>query len=127
MQEMQKLKRRLTVQSFALYLALLGGAGAVGGRGGVYGFSFGYIMGLLLFYLLAAALEGAVKKGSAGARGAAMVHYAFRYLLTFAILLTALLREDMNIFWALAGLLLLKGLILGSSILGTLRLRPGRG
>jgi hypothetical protein len=127
MLELLKLKRRLTVQSFALYLALLGGAGVIGGREGAYGLSFGYLMGLLLFYLLAAALEGAVKKGPAGARGAAMVHYAFRYLLTFAILLTALLREDMDIFWAVAGLLLLKALILWGSILGTLRLRAGRG
>lgn len=127
MYELHKLKRTLIVQSFTLYLALLGGAVATGGREGAYGFSFGYIMGLLLFYLLASSLEGAIKKGPARARGAAMLHYTLRYLLTFAILLTALLREDMDIIWSLAGLLLLKALILGGSILGTLRLRPGRG
>lgn len=127
MHEVQHLKRRLTVQSFTLYLALLGGAGLAGGRAGVYGFSFGYFMGLLLFYLLASSLEGAVKKKPAGARGTAMAHYTLRYLLTFAILLTALLREDMSLFWALAGMLLLKALILGGTIVETLRLRPGAG
>lgn len=115
------------MRSFPLYLFLLTGAVARGGRVGVYGLSFGYGMGLLLFYLLAASLEGAVKRGPGGARAAALAHYTLRYLLTFAILLTALLREDMDVLWALAGLLVLKALILGGALLDGLRRIAWRG
>ena len=116
MGELRGLKKEVTRKSLILYGVLAAVALPTAGIAGVYGLSFGLLMGILLFYLLAATLEKAVKKNPLRARASVIFHYVLRYFLTYAILLTAILREDMALVWVLIGILVIKTVILGSNL-----------
>ncbi len=119
-------KKKLTIQSFIAYLILLTFSFLWGREAGIYGLSFGFIMGILKFYLLASTIEKAVKSGPAKARVITVVHYVIRYILTFAILLIAIKRPDMNVIWVLVGLFLIKILILGGNIYDIFKVKAWR-
>ena len=118
-----EIKIKLTIQSFVAYIILLPLAFLGGREAGVYGLSFGYLMGLLKFYLLASTLEKAIHHKPAKARVITVVHYLIRYILTFAILFIAIKRPDMHFLFVLAGLFLIKILILGSNIYDTIKVK----
>lgn len=115
MEKLAVLKKQMTVRFVLLYAFLLVILLVMGNYTGAYGLTFGTVMAVLNFYLLASTLERSVQMNPQRARVYATSHYLLRYALVFFILLTAMQRADMDFLWAVVGLLIPKAVIYGGN------------
>ncbi len=128
MEKLAQLKKQMTIKMALLYIFVLVILLVQGNVSGAYGLTFGTVMAVLNFYLLAGTLEKSMQMHPQRARVFVTSHYLLRYGLVFLILLTAMKRADMDFLWAVAGLLLPKAVIYAGNFYDLLRhrSRPGR-
>lgn len=115
MEKLAQLKKQMTIKFAVLYFILLLLLLVRGNLTGAYGLTFGTVMSVLNFYLLAATLEKSMQMNPQKARFYATSHYLLRYILVFLILLIAIQRADMDFLWAVVGLLVPKAVIYGGN------------
>ena len=129
MEKLAQLKKQMTIKFALVYLILLVVLIIFGNYTGAYGLTFGTVMAVLNFYLLAGTLEKSVQMDPQKARVFAASHYMVRYALFFLILLIAMKRADMDFLWAVVGLLVPKAVIFGGNFYDLLkrRSRSGKG
>ncbi len=127
MEKLAQLKKQMTIKMAALYIFVLAVLLIQGKFSGAYGLTFGTVMAVLNFYLLAGTLEKSMRMQPQRARVFVTSHYLLRYGLFFLILLTAMKRADMDFLWAVVGLLIPKAVIYSGNFYDLLRhrSRPG--
>lgn len=123
MDKVASLKVQLVKQFLLLYAVLLAVLLARLDLQGAYGLTFGALMAVLNFFLLASTLEKSLHMPPNRARVYITAHYFIRYALFFVVLLIAIKRADMNFVWAVIGLLIPKAVILGGNLLDILKRR----
>ncbi len=127
MEKLTQLKKQMTIKMAALYIVVLVILLIQGNVSGAYGLTFGTVMAVLNFFLLAGTLERSMQMHPQKARVYVTSHYLLRYGLFFLILLTAMKRVDMDFLWAVAGLLIPKAVIYAGNFYDLLRQRSRPG
>ena len=83
----------------------------------IMGMVFGTIISLLNFKLLDNTISKAVKMTPTRATGFTISHYFARYIIYFVVLIVAAKADYLNLISTIAGLFIVKFVILGSNIL----------
>ncbi len=112
MDDFYAFRLQMAKQFLLLYLLLVAVPLFTGNWPGAYGLTFGTIMALLNFFLLASTLEKSMNMEPQKARFYVTFQYLVRYGVFFLVILIAMMRADMHFAWAVAGLLIPKAVIL---------------
>ncbi len=112
MEDFYSFKLQMAKRFLFLYLLLVAVLLFMGNWAGAYGLTFGTIMALLNFFLLASTLEKSMHMEPQKARFYVTFQYFIRYGVFFLVIIIAMMRADMHYAWAVAGLLIPKAVIL---------------